>query len=317
MSFRDLYKSRHSFNDVLDALKSADSKNSYVDDRFWKPTIDPKSGQGGALIRFLPSQHNKNPMVKIYEHSFQGPTGMWYIEKSLTTIGLPDPVSEYNSQEWMSGDETKQNEVRKRKRKTSFISNIYVIKDPGNPQNEGKVFLFKYGKKIFEKIQKLLEPPTDGIEEVSPIDPFDLFAGANFVLRIKKGEGGFPNYDDSKFETKTGPLFNDENKLEEIYNMTYNLDEFVSPTAFKSYDELKKRFDMVMGFSSVKVNRAGGGVEVGGSTQRTLKSGKPVSTPAPEWDDGLNDVNDDLDIESIAKSVANLNLSDDGDDVPF
>ena len=293
MSFRETFKKTHNVDDLRNVFKEEDSKNKYVDDRFWKPSIDPKTGQGGAMIRFLPSQHNKKPFVRLYEHSFQGPTGMWYIEKSLTTLGLPDPVSEYNTEQWMSGDEEKKNEVRKRKRKVSYISNILVIKDPTNPENDGKVFLFKFGKKIYDKVNKLLNPPEDGIEEVTPRDPFDMFDGCNFVLRIKKGDGGFPNYDDSKFENKNGPVSKNEEEIEAIYKKNYNLEEFISPESFKSYDELKRKFDMVMGFTK-------------GAAQKVSRP------PVVESDEEEDDVDEIL--SKIEKLKVNVEADD---DVPF
>lgn len=300
MSFRETFKKTHSVEDLRSVFKEDDARNKYVDDRFWKPTVDPKTGQGGALIRFLPSQHNKKPFVRVYEHSFQGPTGMWYIEKSLTTLGLPDPVSEYNTEEWMTGDEDKKNEVRKRKRKVSYIANILVVKDPSNPENDGKVFLFKFGKKIFDKVNKMLNPPEDGIEETSSIDPFDMFDGCNFVLRIKKGEGGFPNYDDSKFESKTGPVAKTDEAVETIYKKTYNLEEFIEPSSFKSYEELKNKFNLVMGFSR--------------NVQR-----KAASTIKKEVaEDRDVDEDEDEDVNEILSKIDKLRVTVEEDDsVPF
>lgn len=304
MSFRETFKSKYSSEEILKALKEKDSKNKYVDNRFWKPTIDPKTGQGGALIRFLPSKYNKTPFVRVYEHAFQGPTGMWYIEKSLTTLGLPDPVSEYNSKEWMTGIESKQNEVRKRKRKVSYISNIYVIKDPANPNNDGKVFLFKYGKKIYDKMMKMLEPPKDDIEDTPSIDPFDLFEGCNFVLRIKRGEGGFPNYDDSKFESKKTQLLTNDVDLENVYNMTYDLDEFLKPETFKSYDELKERFNMVMGSTVTSETEK---ETVSKPASKTVS--KPVAVDEAEEEDDVDEL-----LAKIKKLKVNV---DEDDDVPF
>lgn len=299
MSFRDTFKSTHSTDELLKALKT-EGKNKYVDERFWKPTIDPKSGQGGALIRFLPSKHNKTPFVRIYEHSFQGPTGQWYIEKSLTTLGMPDPVSEYNSEQWATGDKAKQDEVRKRKRKTSFITNIYVLKDPANPENNGKVFLFKFGKKIYDKIMKLLEPPQDGITETKSIDPFDLYDGCNFALRIKVGEGGYPNYDDSSFDSNQTPLFKNDSDMEKVYNLTYNLDEFLDPSTYKSYDELKQRFAQVMGMARPVA-----------ALENAAPAAQKKSSPKLAEPSAVEDEDDDVD--QLLSKIGNI----EDDDAPF
>jgi hypothetical protein len=217
--------------------------NKYQDDRFWSVPMDEKTGNGTALIRFLPAGKNdKLPWVTVYSHSFQGPGG-WYIENSLTTIGKADPCGEVNQELWATGIEANKEVVRKRKRKQQYIANIYVISDPKNPQNEGKIMLFKFGKKIFEKIQEAMKPVFEGDKAV---DPFDFWQGANFRLKIKKVEG-YPNYDNSSFEAQS-PLFDgDDEKLETVWNSLYTLGEFTDPKNFKSYDELKARLDKVLG----------------------------------------------------------------------
>jgi hypothetical protein len=245
MNFADLKKKSKSNLDnlVAELEKVSSGGNKYQDDRFWSVPMDEKTGNGTALIRFLPAGKNdKLPWVTVYSHSFQGPGG-WYIENSLTTIGKADPCGEVNQELWATGIEANKEVVRKRKRKQQYIANIYVISDPKNPQNEGKIMLFKFGKKIFEKIQEAMKPVFEGDKAV---DPFDFWQGANFRLKIKKVEG-YPNYDNSSFEAQS-PLFdgNDE-KLEKVWNSLYTLSEFTDPKNFKSYDELKARLDKVLG----------------------------------------------------------------------
>jgi hypothetical protein len=211
------------------------------DDRFWNPTVD-KAGNGYAVIRFLPAPQNEDvPFIRMFDHGFQGPTGSWYIENSLTTLGKQDPVSEYNSQLWNSGIESDKEIARKQKRRLHFISNIYVVTDSGNPENEGKVFLYKYGKKIFDKLNEAMNPQFPGEE---PVNPFDLWAGANFKLKIRNVEG-YRNYDRSEFD-KVGPLMSDDEELEATWKKEHSLQEFLDPKNFKSYDELKERLARVL-----------------------------------------------------------------------
>ena len=216
-------------------------KKSYVDERLWKPELD-KSGTGSAVIRFLPAVDGEElPWVKVWKHAFQGPTGKWYIENSLTTLNQKDPVSEHNTSLWNTGLESDKETARKQKRKLEYYSNIYVVSDPKHPENEGKVFLFRYGKKIFDKIMASMQPE---FEDETPINPFDFWEGANFKLKIRKVDG-FWNYDKSEFDSVTALADSDE-KLDGIWKMQYSLQEFLAPTNFKSYDELKKRLDDVL-----------------------------------------------------------------------
>lgn len=219
------------------------NSNSSSDDRFWKPTVD-KAGNGQAIIRFLPPPVNEDmPFVRLWDHGFQGPGG-WYIEKSLTTLGEKDPVSELNTRLWNSGVESDKELVRKQKRRLHYISNIYVVKDPANPDTEGKVFLFQYGKKIFDKISDAMNPEFDGEEK---INPFDFWEGANFKLRIRQVEG-YRNYDKSEFDTKRALAADDE--MEGIWKKQYSLNEFLDRKNFKTYDELKARLDKALGLTS-------------------------------------------------------------------
>jgi hypothetical protein len=229
---------------------TGESKSS--DDRFWTATVD-KAGNGYAVIRFLPSPPDEDvPFVRVFDHGFQGPGG-WYIENSLTTIGKQDPVSEYNSKLWNSGVEANKEIARKQKRRLHFVSNIYVVSDPGNPTNEGKVFLYKYGKKIFDKLNDAMNPQFPGDE---PVNPFDLWAGANFKLKIRNVEG-YRNYDKSEFD-KVGALLSDDEELEGIWKSEHSLQEFLAPKNFKSYEELQSRLMKVLDENTpaVKVARA-------------------------------------------------------------
>lgn len=226
-------KSLDDLNKKLASVSGGENKGA--DDRFWSPTVD-KAGNGYAVIRFLPAPPNEDvPFVRIFDHGFQGPGG-WYIENSLTTLGKPDPVSEYNSKLWNSGIEANKEIARKQKRRLHFLSNIYVVQDSGNPANEGKVFLFKYGKKIFDKLNEAMNPQFADEEAVNP---FDLWAGANFKLKIRNVEG-YRNYDKSEFD-KAGPLSNDDSDLEAIWKKEHSLQAFLDPSNFKSYDELKAK----------------------------------------------------------------------------
>ena len=216
-------------------------KKSYVDERLWKPVMD-KTGNGFAIIRFLPAPEGEElPWAKVWNHAFQGPTGQWYIENSLTTIGQNDPVSEHNTRLWNSGVESDKEIARKQKRKLQYFSNIYVVKDSANPQNEGKVFLYRFGKKIFDKIMEAMQPAFD--DEVA-INPFDFWKGANFKLKIRKVDG-YWNYDKSEFEG-VSPLLDDDKALEKMWKTQHSLAEFTAPTNFKSYDELTTRLNTVL-----------------------------------------------------------------------
>ena len=243
MSFKDMKrKSVGSISELTKKLETAEKKNSYQDDRFWKPTLD-KASNGMAVFRFLPAPENEDmPWAKLYTHAFKV-GGRWYIENSRTTIGEKDPVSEMNSELWNSGLESDKDIARDRKRKLSYISNILVLKDPGAPENEGKVFLYKYGVKIFNKIQEAMQPEFD---DEDPINPFDYWAGANFKLKVRK-VGGYINYDKSEFESPSEVLGGDDGKLEELWKTQHSLQAFVAPDQFKTYDELKKKLQEVVG----------------------------------------------------------------------
>ena len=215
-------------------------KKGYGDDRFWKLEGD-KAGNGTATLRFLPRvEGDELPWVRIFSHGFQGPTGKWYIENSLTTLGQNDPVGELNSQLWNSGIEANKEIARVQKRRLSFIANVLVVSDPKHPENEGKVFLFKFGKKIFDKIMDKARPT---FEDEKPVNVFDLWTGANFKLRMRK-VAGYTNYDESNFMEPSE--IGDEDKLLAIVNAQYKLSEFTEAKNFKSYDELKKKLNEVL-----------------------------------------------------------------------
>ena len=241
MSFKSL-KSQGSLLSKLNAeLNKTEGKSGYIDERLWKPTMG-KDGVGSAVIRFLPcAEGNEMPWAKVWSHAFQGPGG-WYIENSLTTLGQQDPISELNRQLWNSGNDSDKEVARKQKRKLSYYSNVYIIKDPANPQFEGRVMLYKYGKKIHDKIIEQMQPEFDDQEA---IDPFDFWKGADFNLRLKK-VAGYWNYDSSAFaRPSTLGGFNDE-KLESIYDQMHDLNEFTNSKNFKTYAELQTRLNAVL-----------------------------------------------------------------------
>ena len=246
-------KKQNSLDKLLGAVQAESApqeKKSYVDERIWKPVMD-KSGNGYAVIRFLPAVEGEDmPWAKIWNHAFQGPTGQWYIENSLTTVGQNDPVSEYNTRLWNSGVESDKEIARKQKRKLQYYSNIYVVEDPANPQNEGKVFLFRYGKKIFDKIMEAMQP---AFQDETPVNPFDFWEGANFKLKIRKVDG-YWNYDKSEFDAPSA-LFDNDDDIEALWNTQHSLADFTGPSNFKSYDELKTRLDAVLA-GTVTVGKA-------------------------------------------------------------
>ena len=247
MSFANLKKQSKLGSLTQKLVKEVEKMNNTggsTDDRLWKLDVD-KSGNGYAVIRFLPAPNNEDlPFVKLYSHAFQGPGG-WYIENSLTTLGQKDPVSEYNTQLWNNGTDAGKETARKQKRKLTYVSNIYVVKDPANPENEGQVFLYKYGKKIFDKLTAAMQPE---FEDEEAIDPFDFWQGANFKLKAKN-VAGYRNYDSSEFAAHS-PLLDDDDALEGLWKKEFSLAELVASDQFKTYDELKKRLESVLRVSS-------------------------------------------------------------------
>ena len=249
MSFEAMKKNSRNTDALIEKLSSMDdTKNSYKDDRFWRPAVDD-AGTGQAIIRFLPEAPGEDtPFVLYYSHGFQGPGG-WYIENSRTTLGEKDPVSEMNTRLWNSGDQSKKDQVsQKFKRKKNYVSNVLVVSDPANPENEGKVFLYRYGQKIYQKIQDAMRPE---FADEEAIVPFDFWKGANFRLRIRK-VAGFLNYDKSEFDSVSELFDGDDDRLKKLWDSEYKLNEFVDPSNYKSYDELKQRLDIVLGGSAPK-----------------------------------------------------------------
>ena len=285
LNFEALKASRDSKNNLIDKLnKAVGTGDNGKDNRYWQPSVD-KAQNGYAVIRFLPAPAGEeHPLVKLWTHGFKGPSGSWYIENSLTTLKKDDPVAEYNTKLWNSGLESDKEIARKQKRKLVYISNILVIKDSENPENEGKVFLFRYGKKIFDKIQDAMVPKYD---DEKPIDPFDPWSGADFKLKIATVEG-YRNYDKSSFANPE-PIGSDE-EIEKIWKSEYSLQEIVSPSNFKPYDELKKRLENVLGLD---------------------KQSLPSKTKAEDYGDT------DLDEEEppfIKSTPVSSNMMDDDDD---
>jgi len=290
-SFAQLKQSRASQFDKLakaaEQVQGGGQQKQGADERFWKPTVDT-AGNGSAIIRFLPPPQGEDvPFVRYWDHGFQGPGG-WYIEKSLTSIGEQDPVSEYNSKLWNSGIEADKEVARKQKRRLHYISNIYVISDPGNPANEGKVFLYEYGKKIFDKINDLMHPQ---FEDEDAVNPFDLWEGSNFRLRIRQVEG-YRNYDKSAFDTPSSLLADDE-ELEKVWNSQHGLAEFVEPKNFKSYEELAAKLQRVLG----SVTPA--------STAESVEEEAPAWTPPT------------ADAKPVVEQAASTSFDDDDESLDF
>ena len=288
MSFKDLKKNSTTMASKLqEELEKSNKTNDYKDDRFWRPTLDSASN-GYAVIRFLPAVEGEDiPWVKLYSHAFKGKSG-WFIHNCPTTLGEKCPVCEANNELWNSGTESDKRIARDRKRKLNYVSNILVVEDPSAPQNKGKVFLFKYGKKIFEKIQEQMNPEFD---DETAVNPFDFWKGANFKLKVRKVEG-YTNYDKSEFSAAT-PLFEgDDAKLEALWKKQYVLKEFVAPKEFKSYPELKTKL----------VDALGGDLRADGGEDDTIESepspARSSRRPAPK-----QEPDEDVDVEDYLKSL--------------
>ncbi len=278
MSFAQLKERKDQIQNLIKAAEQAgggnSEKKSYTDERFWKPTVD-KAGNGYAVIRFLPAPKSEElPWIRYWDHGFKGPTGLWYIENSLTSIGQSDPVGELNSRLWNSGIEADKEKARTQKRRLHYVTNIYIVSDPSNPDNEGKVFLYQFGKKIFDKIMDMMQP---SFADEKAVNPFDLWEGANFKLKIRNVEG-YRNYDKSEFDSQTA-LSEDDSVLEGIYNKQSSLQEFLDPKNFKTYDELKMKLSRVLGEEvSAGANTVKQDTQLGESTPPPeIKSVEPVT----------------------------------------
>jgi hypothetical protein len=288
MDFESLKTSSSGFDKLTKALEEnlnpEDSKksNKYQDERLWKPELD-KTGNGYAVLRFLPATSGEDmPWVRLWSHAFQGPGG-WYIENSLTTLGHKDPVSEENTRLWNTGVESDKGIARNRKRKLSYYSNVLVVSDPTHPENEGQVKLFKFGKKIFDKITEAMQPQ---FEDESPINPFDFWRGANFKLKIRKVDG-FWNYDKSEFEGVSAIADNDDS-IKAIWEKQYPLNPFLEPSNFKSYEELKEKLHRVI--SGTKSTDTVENVDLPSTSTASVKStnSAPIASATSESDDTLD-----------------------------
>ena len=292
MSFANLKQSRGNFDKLTKELEKVTSpttnQNSSSDDRFWKPELD-KTGNGYAVIRFLPAVEGEElPWARVWSHAFQGPGG-WYIENSLTTLGQKDPVSEENSKLWNTGSEADKEIARKRKRKLSYFTNIVVVSDPAHPENEGRTFLYKFGKKIFDKITEAMKPE---FADEKAINPFDFWEGANFKLKIRKVDG-YWNYDKSEFEGPSKVKDSDE-QIEELWKKQLPLKEFSATTNYKSYDDLKAKFEKVV-YGTGKTTTADeidippvSAVEVPVSEPKVSEPPQSNTSPSNDEDDTMN-----------------------------
>ena len=303
MSFSDYLANRQSaMTNMVENLQKDINQGarSGDDDRIWKPKMG-SDNTGYAVVRFLPGKDfTKTPWVKMYDHGFTGPSGKWYIENSLTTLGQQDPVSEYNSKLWNNGTESGKDQARKQKRRTSYYANVLVIKDPANPQNEGKVKLYKFGQKIFDKIMTAMQPE---FADEDPMNPFDLIEGANFRIKIKM-VAGYWNYDSSDFE-KVSPLSEDDSKLEQVFNSQYDVHELIAPDQFKSYEELQQKLNMVLGEGpTMQERQVSADVEKVEAKSEFDDYFKDETTTSEGSASSSDTSTDDEDLESYFKSLA-------------
>lgn len=283
MSFADLKKNRNKkLADLTEKLNQSTAKG-YSDpdaDKYWMLKRDA-AGNGSAIIRFLDAPDGEEvPFVKLWSHGFKGPTGQWYIENSLTTLGQDDPVSAFNTKLWNASTDDKgleREQARAQKRKTHFISNILVIKDSATPENEGKVFLFKYGKKVFDKIKDVMNP---SFEDEEPINPFDLFEGVNFKFRMRQVEG-YANYDKSEFETTKTPIADSDKEIEAIWKQCHSLQAVIAPDKFKSYEELEAKLHRVLGITEVSEKRKAAPATIEDDEDEDLNVSKTMKEKTP------------------------------------
>ena len=272
MSFQNLKRNRDQISKLVQAAESVGGSTetkSYVDERIWKPTVD-KAGNGYAVLRFLPATEGAElPWVRYWDHGFKGPTGLWYIENSLTSIGQTDPVGELNSRLWNTGNDSDKEKARAQKRRLHYVTNILVLQDPSNPANEGKVFLYKFGKKIFDKIMDSMQPE---FADEEPVNPFDFWEGADFKLKIRNVEG-YRNYDKSEFSSPSALYEGEDTRLETVYDQLHDLSEFTSPSNYKSYDDLKAKLIKVLG------EEATAGAY---TVKQEMQINAPVAAPEPQ-----------------------------------
>ena len=291
MDISTLKSRRYDINKLVEAAQEANGgtqKDNNRDENLWKPTVD-KAGNGYAVIRFLPSEAEV-PWVRYWDHGFKGPTGKWYIEKSLTSIGQQDPLGELNNRLWNTGNEEDRDTVRKQKRRLHYVVNILVVSDPSASENEGKVFKYQFGKKIFDKIQDLMQPQFPG---ETPVDPFDVWNGADFQLKIRNVEG-YRNYDRSEFKAPSQLFDGDEVQLQAALNSLHDINEYVDPANYKSYDELKAKLNDVLGESAPRTVKE----------EVALDNNEPPWDPAPQTAEAVKD-GEDEDAMSFFQKLAN------------
>ncbi len=277
MSFANLKRSKGSIDKLVAAADAAggQKQDSRGDDRIWKPTVD-KVGNGYAVIRFLPAaEGNDLPWVRYWDHGFKGPGGQWYIEKSLTSIGKEDPVGEMNGLLWNSGRDEDKTLARERKRRLHHVANVLIVSDPGNPANEGKIMLYKFGKKIFDKIMDSMQPE---FADEEPVNPFDFWDGADFKIKIRQVEG-WRNYDKSEF-ARPGPVPGSDEDLEKLYNGLHDLREFTDPANYKTYEQLKEKLHRVLGTSAPMATKDSVSLdEVSSAPSMPTAAAAPMSEP--------------------------------------
>lgn len=300
ISLSDLKKSKASrLENLINKSKQLDNPGEKEKDgRFWQPSVDA-AGNGSAVIRFLPAAKvdglERLPWASYFQHAFKGPSGKWYIEKSLTTLGKADPVGEYNSKLWNTEEKHNQDQAREQKRKLNYVANIRVINDPAHPENNGKVFLFRFGKKIFEKIKNVMTPDEDLGEE--PNDPFDFWTGQNFKLKIKN-VSGYRNYDDSGFANPS-PISKDDKEIEAIWESEYSLNEFDDPSSFKSYEELRAKLYQVLEIRDETIAQTAERVSLENDDMNSAVS----DDEEPPFDTNDDSGSDDTDLDEILKGL--------------
>ena len=305
MSFANLKRNRTDFSKLVQAAQETgggQQQQRTGDPRMWKPTVD-KAGNGYAVLRFLPPQEGQDiPWVRYWDHGFKGPTGQWYIEKSLSSIGQQDPVGEMNSRLWNSGIESDKEIARERKRRLHYVVNALIVSDPAAPENEGKVFMYQFGKKIFDKIMDLMQPQ---FPDEKPVNPFDFWEGADFLLKIRQVEG-YRNYDKSEFRSPAALYDGDEAKLETVYDQMHPISEFVDPANYKTYDELKAKLANVLGEAAPRTVKQEVAMDLDDEIPEFQSSPSPTapSSPAPAITTAEASMSDDDDTMSYFAKLA-------------
>jgi len=304
MSFAALKNNRTDLSKLVaqaQETSGSNTKRQSDDPRFWQPTRD-KAGNGYAVIRFLPGDAEAStPWVRYWDHAFKGPTGQWYIEKSLTSIGQQDPLSELNSKMWNSGNESDKGIVRQRKRDLRYVANVLIVSDPSAPENEGQVKLYRFGKKIFDKIMDSMQPQ---FPDEKPVNPFDMWEGADFTVKIRKVEG-YPNYDASTF--KAPAAIGEDTFMEDLYGKQHEMIEFTEPKNYKSYDELKSRLAMVLGEQAPRTQKQEAALELDDEIPQFPSAPAPeaaASAPAAKVSTAESKMDDDDTMQYFAKLAA-------------